>query len=227
MPKNAVKKHTSDPRRAPQPEVSQPEVSQSHLRLVTPAAMVSGLLAFLVGFALAKFYFLITDFSNVGYMGGLFDPNRDMSTFTRLVSQYAFCNVLQWLVENGGLTRGEMALIPGFSIGFATLLGVFYLPRSLWTQSFCSRFAVTTASVHAAIVCLMLVIWGVVFQEDFNNFESKAWANQFFRGELTGVLPMAMAVTIFWNICLGSLIGGAIGWCLEFIQPMLPKQSAS
>ncbi len=215
-----IKKHTDLSTEAPTPE-SKSGQQPKPKRVIKPwgvigIAALAGVLSFLVGLAAANIYFRLAQIGVSEELGKVFSPDRDITTFSRLCGQYAFCNVLQWIMENHALSLSEIALIPAFSFIFVFLLAILYMPRTMWTREFSAKIAVIASSVHGIAVCLMLILWSSVFSEQFAQFIDRnitRW--DIYQGELTGWLPMAMAVTLLWNVFLGALIGGFIGWILE------------
>ena len=214
------KKHTEPSQKTPPPEPKDGSQPQSTRDIkpwgVIGIAALAGVLSFLVGLAAANIYFRLAEIGASEELGKVFSPDRDITTFSRLCGQYAFCNVLQWIMENHALSLSEIALIPGFSFIFVFLLAILYMPRTMWSRVFSVKIAVVASSVHGITVCLMLILWSSLFSEQFAQFIDRdvtRW--RLFHGELTGWLPMAMAITLLWNIFLGSLIGGLIGWILE------------
>lgn len=200
------------------------------IQLVFSVALIAGVLAFLVGLAAANVYFRVVTFDSSTIVTRLFDPSRDLTTINRLIAQYAFCNVLNWLMETGAISYIGLPGITALSLALTTFLGMLALPRSGWTTSFSSKFAVLTASVHAILVIATLLIWSTVLGNEFTAFESLMSSRSgtgFYRGELFGWFPIAAGVTFFWNMAIASCVGGIFGWLFESIDLYLKHQSSS
>lgn len=198
------------------------------IQLVFSVAVIAGVLAFLVGLAAANVYFRVVTLDPSTNIARLFDPSRELTTLNRLIAQYAFCNVLNWLMETGGITYIGLPGIAALSLAFSTFLGMLALPRSGWTTAFVSKFAVLTASVHAILVIVTLLVWSTVLGSEFQTFESvmsTRWGVGFFRGELFGWFPVAAGVTFFWNMLIASCVGGIFGWLFESVDLYLKRQS--
>ena len=204
--------------RKPKPS---PSISQKTLNpwMVIGVAVVAGVLSFLVGFAASNVYFRLVDIGNSPELRSIFGSHRELTSLNRLFGQYAFCNVLQWLLETRSWVHAEIALIPAFSFVFVFLLAIISMPRSMWTRQSSVKIAVIASTVHCVCVCIMLILWRTVFHDQLLIFETSTETGwRIYRGELTGWLPMAMVVTLMWNAFLGAIIGGILGWVLEVLR---------
>ncbi len=216
----AEKRKTTDVTTAAAPAKQAETDGETHepvTQQVALVVLVAGILSFWVGLAASNVYFRFAELPPGSTIDKVFSTERDLGTFIRLTGQYAFCNVLQWQMETHSLGSTALLLIPAFSFTFIFLLAMIYMPRDLWTRDYTAKVSVAAATAHGLLVCLMLVLMATVFKQDFYAWAFSAGTTGWnvYHGEMVGWLPMAMAVSVLWNIFLGSVVGTILGTCLE------------